>query len=105
MKALLRLKMKLAHLPFLASKRVDHPHRAQAFLRLGQKSALLLLNRRRIPPDPMREEIDGAYDGGNHPEREQGQLPVNPGHDTERAHQSNRGAEDVGKALVVDRLD
>ena len=57
---LLRLQMKLANLPFLAPEGVDHSHGAQAFLRLGQQSTLLLLNRGRFAPNSMREKINGA---------------------------------------------
>ncbi len=105
LQALLRLQMKLPHLPFLPAERVDHPDRAQPFLRLREEGAFLFLDRGRFAPDSLGEKINRADDRRHDREGKQRQLPVDPDHHDEGADQRDDGAENVRETLVVNRLD
>ena len=105
LQTLLRLQMKLAHLPFLAAERVHHPNRAQTFLRLREHGALLFLNRGRFAANAIGEKVNRCDDRGNDGEGEQRQLPIDPDHHEKGADQRDDRTENVREALVVDRLD
>src|SRR4029077_2310934 len=99
------LLLKLPHFKVLASERVHHPDRAQAFLRLRENGALQFLNGCRFAANPMRKEINGANNQWNNPKRDQCKLPVQSQHDDESSDQGDDRAEDVGESLVIDSLN
>ena len=104
-KTLLRLQMKLAHLPFLAAEGVHHADRAQTFLRLREQGAFLFLDRGRVAANAIGEKVNRSHDRRHDGEGKQRQLPVDPDHDEKGPDQRNDGTKNVREALVVDRLD
>ena len=105
LKTLLRLEVKLTHLPFLAPERVHHANRGQAFLGLREQGAILFLNRGRVPANAIGEKVNRSHDRRDDGQGKQRQLPVNPDHHDKSPDEGDDGTENICEAFVVDCLD